>query len=160
MSNARNVALSVEGLVPTAEIIHVMSLSSLPADHVFLETALYEAASPTRKWVVTKQADFSCILSDSQKEQFPVVLCDDMLPWRELLDGPIQKLCAPPLLIVSSRLADERLWAEALNLGAYDVLAKPFDQGEVIRVIESAWLRWPPPASNACLVVEVADGGC
>jgi FixJ family two-component response regulator len=45
------------------------------------------------------------------------------------------------MLIVTSRLADEHLWAEALNLGAYDVLAKPFDQEEVIRVLSSAWLR-------------------
>jgi hypothetical protein len=29
----------------------------------------------------------------------------------------------PPVLIVTSRLADEYLWAEALNPGAYDVLA-------------------------------------
>jgi DNA-binding response OmpR family regulator len=48
----------------------------------------------------------------------------------------------PPLLIVTSRLADERLWAEALNLGAYDVLAKPFDKREVIRTVTAAWLHW------------------
>jgi len=36
---------------------------------------------------------------------------------------------------VTSRLADERLWAEALNLGAYDVLAKPFDSTEAMRVV-------------------------
>jgi len=51
-------------------------------------------------------------------------------------------LPSPPLLIVSSRLADERLWAEALNLGAWDVLAKPFDKREVIRAVTSAWLHW------------------
>ena len=48
----------------------------------------------------------------------------------------------PPVLIVTSRLADEYLWAEALNLGAYDVLAKPFDASEVIRVLYSAWRHW------------------
>jgi DNA-binding response OmpR family regulator len=47
-----------------------------------------------------------------------------------------------PLLIVVSRLADEHLWAEALNLGAYDVLAKPFDAMELSRTLTSAWLRW------------------
>ena len=45
----------------------------------------------------------------------------------------------PPALIVTSRLADEHLWAEALNLGAWDVLAKPFDHREVIRGIRTAW---------------------
>jgi len=48
----------------------------------------------------------------------------------------------PPFVVVTSRLADERLWAEALNRGAYDVLAKPFDGTEVIRTISSAWLHW------------------
>ncbi len=48
----------------------------------------------------------------------------------------------PPLLIVTSRLADERLWAEALNLGAWDVLAKPFDADEVIRIVTIACQHW------------------
>jgi len=47
-----------------------------------------------------------------------------------------------PLLIVTSRLADERLWPEVLNVGGWDVLAKPFDRKEVIRVVESAWRHW------------------
>jgi DNA-binding NtrC family response regulator len=47
-----------------------------------------------------------------------------------------------PALIVTCRLADERLWAEALNLGAYDVLAKPFDRDEVLRSVSLAWLNW------------------
>lgn len=48
----------------------------------------------------------------------------------------------PPLLIVTSRLADERLWAEAVNLGAWDVLAQPFDAEETTRIIGFAWLHW------------------
>jgi DNA-binding response OmpR family regulator len=40
-----------------------------------------------------------------------------------------------PSLIVSSRLADEHLCAEALNLGAFDVLAKPFNKMDVIRSV-------------------------
>jgi DNA-binding response OmpR family regulator len=48
----------------------------------------------------------------------------------------------PPLLIVTSRLADDRLWTEALNLGAYDVIAKPFDRKEVDRILNLAWARW------------------
>jgi DNA-binding response OmpR family regulator len=54
----------------------------------------------------------------------------------------ISRLPDAPLLIVTSRLADERLWAEALNLGAYDVLAKPFDTAEVVRVVSLAWQHW------------------
>ena len=54
----------------------------------------------------------------------------------------IQSLPNAPSLIVASRLADDRLWGEALNLGAWDVLAKPFDPTEVIRSLHSAWRRW------------------
>jgi FixJ family two-component response regulator len=49
---------------------------------------------------------------------------------------------APPLLVVTSKNADDALWAEALNLGAYDVLSKPFDKTEVMRIISLAWLHW------------------
>jgi DNA-binding response OmpR family regulator len=41
-------------------------------------------------------------------------------------------------LIVCSRLADERLWAEVLNLGGYDVLAIPFHAGEVEHTVNAA----------------------
>jgi len=72
-----------------------------------------------------------------------VVVCErDLQPgtWVDVLE--IVKLldCAPPL-IVASRLADERLWAEALNLGAYDVLAKPFERGELSRTLKMAFLH-------------------
>ena len=61
--------------------------------------------------------------------------------WRDLLERT-QQLANPPFLIVTSRLADDHLWAEALNLGAYDVLAKPFYPCEVARVVNLACLRW------------------
>jgi hypothetical protein len=41
-----------------------------------------------------------------------------------------------------------------LNLGAYDVLAKPYDISEVVRVVSTAWITWrhrhagPPPAES------------
>jgi hypothetical protein len=44
--------------------------------------------------------------------------------------------------IVVSRLADEQLWAEALNLGDWDVLATPFDRSESIRSVASGWRHW------------------
>jgi DNA-binding response OmpR family regulator len=73
-----------------------------------------------------------------------VILCDeDGLPgtWEGALEETRQ-LTNPPAVIVTSRLADERLWAEALNLGAYDVLLKPFDREEVTRVVGAAWRQW------------------
>jgi len=45
-------------------------------------------------------------------------------------------------LIVTSQFADEQLWAEALSLGAYDVLAKPYRVEEVERSLSSALENW------------------
>jgi len=54
----------------------------------------------------------------------------------------VTSFSVPPMLIVASRTADEYLWAEALNLGAYDVLSKPYRAAEVVRVLSMAWLHW------------------
>jgi len=77
-------------------------------------------------------------------QSVPVVLCErDHADgnWEDLLKA-IVRLPAPPNLIVFSRLADESLWAEVLNLGGYDVLIKPFEPEEVLRVTFAAWSRW------------------
>jgi DNA-binding NtrC family response regulator len=41
-------------------------------------------------------------------------------------------------LVVTHAWADASFWAEAINLGAYDVLAQPFQRTEVRRVLASA----------------------
>jgi hypothetical protein len=43
------------------------------------------------------------------------------------------------VFIVSAAWTDARLWAEVLNLGAYDVLVKPYQQSEVSRILQHAW---------------------
>jgi len=47
-----------------------------------------------------------------------------------------------PRLVVVSRLADERLWAEVLSRGAYDLLLKPLHHTEVNWVLTHAFLDW------------------
>lgn len=58
--------------------------------------------------------------------------------WRDVL-ALAQGFPEPPLVIVMSRQADDYLWAEALNLGAYDVLTKPLNDTEVFRGLTLAW---------------------
>jgi len=48
----------------------------------------------------------------------------------------------PPKFIVSSRLADEYLWVEVLNLGGHNVLSTPFDAREVSYVVRYAAESW------------------
>jgi DNA-binding response OmpR family regulator len=69
-----------------------------------------------------------------------VVISERDLPdggWREVLED-LALRPEPPSLIVTSRLADESLWAEVLNMGGFDVLAQPLDNEEVTRVIGAA----------------------
>jgi response regulator RpfG family c-di-GMP phosphodiesterase len=74
-----------------------------------------------------------------------VVICELTLPdgdWKFLL-RELDRVPIRPSFIGSTRIADERLWAEVLNLGAFDLLlASPFVAEEVLRVVESAWLAW------------------
>jgi hypothetical protein len=48
---------------------------------------------------------------------------------------------------VASRLADDKLWVDVLNLGGSDVLALPFDHDEVIRSVSLAWREVQDPAA-------------
>jgi DNA-binding NtrC family response regulator len=52
-------------------------------------------------------------------------------------------------LVVTHPWADARFWAEAINMGAYDLLAQPFFPGEVRRVLTSASNRKPPMKAHA-----------
>jgi len=44
-------------------------------------------------------------------------------------------------VIVTDRVADAHFWAEALNMGAYDLLAQPFYEPEVRRILYNACSR-------------------
>jgi DNA-binding response OmpR family regulator len=95
-------------------------------------------------WSVVASAAVASALSLLREIPIPIVICDCDITqgtWGEMLDH-ISLLPDPPLLIVTSRLADDRLWVEALNLGAWDVLAKPFDADEVIRSVSVAQQHW------------------
>ena len=85
-------------------------------------------------------ADFKRACAASGKDPFEVILTEAHLPdgtWRDIL-ALFADANEPPLVIVTSRVADEHLWAEVLNLGGYDVLAKPFHEQEVRHVLTSA----------------------
>jgi len=57
--------------------------------------------------------------------------------WIEALNA-VRSLPHMPAFILTSRLADEQLWAEVLNRGGYDLLIQPYDSMEVTRVVEAA----------------------
>ena len=79
-----------------------------------------------------------------KRDQIRIAICErDLQPgtWKDLLEQ-MATMPHSPLMIVTSRLADESLWSEVLNEGGYDVLAKPFHPTELIRVVEGAFQHW------------------
>jgi len=92
-------------------------------------------------WTVQAAGSFEEALRVLDSSQQPaVVACERELPdgsWKDLIQA-LFHLENPPPLVVVSRHADESLWAEVLNVGGFDVLAKPFEENEVQRVMTMA----------------------
>ena len=128
-------------------VVTLLSVGLVEEDHDSLEGIMKFSKcdlAPKCEWKLNACDTLASALKALRNVRVPVVVCEsDLQPgtWKEVLEE-LRTLPDPPFLIVTSRLADERLWAEALNLGAYDVLAKPFDRTEVTRIVGMAWLRW------------------
>ena len=116
----------------------ILSVSPLLQDHKALEELL-----SNRQWKIVRA--FTCNQAGHllQSGLFSLVISErDLTPgsWKDVL-LEIGAVRNPPFLIVTSSHADDRLWSEALNLGAYDVLVKPFDGTEVMRSLDTALLH-------------------
>ena len=98
-----------------AIVVKVLSVGWHPDDHVALRKMLATSYSSAR----TASANWEKWTLLARLEQLP----------------------DPPLLIVVSRTADEFLWAEALNLGAFAVLPEPYRASEVVGTLVLAGLR-------------------
>ena len=130
--------------------IRVLSVSRDASDHLTLQRIL--SGLP---WAISAAANCSQAVRELSREKISVIFCESLLDdgtWKSLL-AHIRRLAHPPLLVVTSRVADEHLWAEVLNLGGYDVLAKPFSPEEVRHVCTTAslWLMQlaAPPRTAA-----------
>ena len=76
-----------------------------------------------------------------QNAAYPVVLTEANLAdgtWVDVLDLVGELKCR---LIVTHPDADARLWVEALNRGVYDLIAQPFAELEVQRILGNAYTR-------------------
>jgi DNA-binding NtrC family response regulator len=117
----------------------VLAVSPLLADRLLLREILSQ-----RSWKLHEASTCREALALLRDHSVPVLLSErDHADgnWEELLNATAS-LSAPPKLIVFSRLADESLWAEVLNMGGFDVLMTPFEPEEVLRVTFAAWSRW------------------
>lgn len=132
MSNGLTFDLDSNGTRST-----ILSISRDEQDHSSLQTIFSQ-------WDVLRAADLSAAHRALPGKNISVVVCDcdsTLEDWTEIL-ADVQQMPVPPSVIITSRLADDRLWSQALNLGAWDVLAKPFDTAEVVRTLRNAWEHW------------------
>jgi len=75
-----------------------------------------------------------------RKQDYDVVLTEATLPdgnWLDVLHL-VRETPREIKVVVTDPQADAHLWAQALNLGAYDLLAQPFLETEVRRRIANA----------------------
>lgn len=124
---------------PTALLI-----SPSQYEHDILHALLREEA-----WTLHSASSLAMASSVLRKMLVTLVITAAELPvgtWKDVL-VVARSLANHPKVIVTSSYADDRLWAEALNLGAYDVLEKPFNKAEVIRVLTAACV--PSRANSA-----------
>jgi len=115
-----------------AEPIAVLSISKDEHDHASLQNVFGHV-----RWVIVKATDVASARSVLKKENISVVVfdCDSISDdWRKIVD-----IAHPASIIVASRLADDRLWTDALAGGAWDVLPKPFQTAELLRTVRCAW---------------------
>lgn len=122
---------------PAHPPLGILSVSSAGEDH----TAARQSCSGMMCWIQTAESCHTAFQRLSQA-RISIVVCERDLPdgtWRDILEH-LGASPERPFLIVTSRVADEWLWAEVLNLGGYDVLAKPFNAAETKHVLETACL--------------------
>jgi CheY-like chemotaxis protein len=133
--------------VDPVNTITVLSVSPAEDDHGALEQVFRDSEVtlyPNCRVTLQRCASLASALAAVRENPIPIVLFDGDWhrgAWREML-ATVKDLPAPPCVIVTSQLADDRLWAEALSHGAFDVVAKPFNRNDLIRIVTAAWRRW------------------
>ena len=134
---------NLSDISPADKTVTVLGVSPHEEDHACLRAILGHS-----NWTIIEAHTCHEAMSILSMNRMAVLVCERDLPdgdWKNLQDS-LSALPLPPLLVVTARDADNALWAEVLNLGAYDVLSKPFDRSEVIRIISLAWLHWKEEA--------------
>jgi DNA-binding response OmpR family regulator len=123
----------------------ILSVSPALEDHADLRRILDPSV-----WEVLAANSLAEALPLLQQERIILAICERTLPdgsWRGLVE-PASAAPSPCLIVVSSRLADDQLWMEVLGQGAFDLLAKPFDEPQVLHVVSAAWNHDVPPGSH------------
>ena len=130
-------------VLPPPQPGRILSVSPFADDHAVLRKIIRD--SP---WRLTTRKSAAEALPELNRSRFTVIFCEFQLNdgnWKDVLDLT-HTMNEVPLLVVTSEFTDERLWAEVLNLGGYDLLTKPLVEDEVRRVLLLAMTHQARPA--------------
>jgi len=126
--------------------ISALAVGEFEQDRPLLQTIFRDLG-----WRLFEAHDRRHAMQCLDRHPVQVVLAESELPnwnWRKILSD-LRRLSQPPQLIVTSRTADDYLWAEVLNIGGYDVLPQPLERDEVERVIAAACRHYAMPPARA-----------
>ena len=142
----------------------VPTMKKLPASQLLTERITLLAVDPFKEdcqsllailgagdWRIQGASSFREATTLMLESVPDLILCEKDLPdgsWEDVFREAEGQRSHPPVVVVS-RNADERLWAEVLNLGAYDMLLKPFDRTEVCCTVRRACHRGEVAAAAA-----------
>ena len=87
----------------------------------------------------------------ASKNVIAVIFCEHALhdgDWKDLLSRMVT-IPEPPPLVVIAEPSDRPVWADAISLGAYDVIAQPLDKREAAHVISRAVAHDLPSMAGA-----------
>jgi DNA-binding NtrC family response regulator len=90
-----------------------------------------------------------------RQEPYEVILTEAVLPdgdWLDILQLARQS-SAEPQVIVTDPHADARFWSEVLHRGAFDLVAQPFHEPEVCRILYNACARAHAPIHHHAVAV-------
>ena len=113
----------------------VLAIGEFTSDRLLLHDIFHKPG-----WKLMEAHDRRRAMQILERQPVQVVIAERELPnwdWKKVLSD-IRRLAQPPQLIVTSRTADDYLWAEVLNIGGYDVLPQPLERDEVERVVAAA----------------------
>lgn len=150
--NAMTSLPPVVRVFPAERRLSALLVSPLDENHQFLERFFGRT-----NWDLYLSRSCQDAFRQLREHQIGVIVTEKELPdgdWKCLLAvAAACSVCVP--VIVTHRFSEIDCLTEILDAGAYDVLAKPFDENEVRQVLSFAWQQWIRNANAARVSVPV-----
>jgi two-component system, NtrC family, response regulator AtoC len=118
------------------------------------------ARALAQEFEVEEAADVPSALTALLAERFAVVITDVRLPsgTGDVVLAEARRLDPAPEVVLMTAYAEVPAAVAALKAGAYDYLSKPFEPGDLVRVVRKAAERWRLVGRAARLETALLDG--